>query len=410
MNGKKLNKILILSVWEDIWALKDGCGVPDELLFMGGLAENGVEIHYMRPRPAESRQGNELDNIHEYNYPNLFRKLSALPGPLSRLILCFILPGLLYSRVRSIAQEIRPDIILGFSHHSIQPVSKAGRELNIPTAVKLFGVMHLGREDENIFNYYYHNFDQINSLRFPVDHYLVLNDGTMGKKALMGREIPESRITFLQNGMNLEWADREVDKSRVRKSFGLPGDRVLIITLSRFVKSKRIDNLIKAVAQLDRKTLEMISLVIAGDGPRRKYLQRLNKSCGLDGKTIFTGSIPYENVPDIFKSCDIFVGTNQLSNMTMPPCEALLCGLPVVAYDVAGTGEVVRDGETGLLVEDGNISQLARKIELLVNDSSLRENISRNAVRFSREYFLDWEDRIRQELGTLNNIIGGNRD
>ena len=96
--------------------------------------------------------------------------------------------------------------------------------------------------------------------------------------------------------------------------------------------------------------------------------------------------------------------------MTMPPCEALLCGLPVVAYDVAGTGEVVRDRETGLLAEDGNISQLARKIGLLVNDSSLREDISRNAVLFSREYFLDWEDRIRQELDTLNNIIGGNLD
>ncbi|MFO7915768.1 MAG: glycosyltransferase family 4 protein [Candidatus Krumholzibacteriales bacterium] len=410
MNGKKLNKILILSVWEDIWALEDGCGVPDELLFMRGLAENGIEIHYMRPRPAESRPGNDLDNIHEYNYPNIFRKLSALPGPLSRLVLCFVLPGLLYNRIRGIAEEIKPDIILGFSHHSIQPVSKVGRELNIPTAVKLFGVMHLGREDENIFDYYYHNFDQINSLRFPVDHYLVLNDGTMGKKALMAREIPESRITFLQNGMNLEWAEREVDRIKTRKSFGLPRDRVLIITLSRFVKSKRIDHLIRAVSQLDREALEMISLVIAGDGPRRKYLHRLSRSCGLEGKTIFTGSIPYEDVPDIFKSCDIFVGTNQLSNMTMPPCEALLCGLPVVAYDVAGTAEVVRDGETGLLAENGNIDELARRIGLLVKDSSLREKISGNASRFSRKYFLDWEERIRQELETLNNIIGGNRE
>jgi hypothetical protein len=218
MNEKKLDKILILSVWEDIWALDEGCGVPDELLFIEGLVSSGVDIHYMRPSTGNPKPGNNIKSVHEYGYPNIFRRLSFLPGPALRFGLSLLLPGLIYPRIRKIAGEVEPDLILGFSHHSVQPVSKAGRDLDIPTAVKLFGVMHLGREDENILSYYYHNFDQINSLRFPVDHYLVLNDGTMGRKALLGRSIPEKKITYLQNGMHLEWADREVDRDRVRET------------------------------------------------------------------------------------------------------------------------------------------------------------------------------------------------
>jgi len=410
MNVKQLDKILILSVWEDIWALEEGAGVPDELLFMEGLTSNGVDIHYMRPRAAGVRDSEQISGVNEYTYPNIFNCLNHLPGPLNRLILSLIFPGIVYRRIRRLAEKTNPDLILGFSHHSIQPVSKAGRELNIPTAVKLFGVMHLGREDENICDYYYHNFDQINSLRFPVDHYLVLNDGTMGKKALIGRDIPEHRITFLQNGMNLEWAHRKVDRGKIRESYGLPRDKVLVITLSRFVKSKRIDHLLKAVSLLDSDTLSRLGLVIAGDGPRKRYLRRLSRSLDLDGTVIFPGPVRYEAVPDIFKACDIFVGTNQLSNMTMPPCEALLCGLPVIAYDVAGTSEVIRNEETGLLARDGNIPELADRIRLLVNDDDLRNKLSGKAAGFSIEYFMDWKERIRRELDTLNRIIGGDQD
>jgi glycosyltransferase involved in cell wall biosynthesis len=210
--------------------------------------------------------------------------------------------------------------------------------------------------------------------------------------------------------MNLDWADNEIDRTRAAKKFGLPEGRILIITLSRFVKSKRIEDIIRAYSMLDRGERERSSLIIAGDGPRKRHLERLARTLGLEQEVVFTGSVQYRDVPDIFRVCDIFVGTNQLSNMTMPPCEALLCGLPVVAYDVAGTGEVVRDGETGLLVEDGNVEELAGKIGTLINDRALREDISERATRFAKGYFMDWQERIQCEIETFDRIIGGNED
>ena len=91
--------------------------------------------------------------------------------------------------------------------------------------------------------------------------------------------------------------------------------------------------------------------------------------------------------------------------MAMPTCEAMLCGLPVVAYNVAGTSEVVRDGETGLLAENSNIDAFANKLSLLIKDDELRQRLSKEAANFSQEYFVDWADRVEQEMEILKNVV-----
>jgi glycosyltransferase involved in cell wall biosynthesis len=312
-------------------------------------------------------------------------------------------------RLKHLAAMIKPDLILGLSHQSIQPVSKVGHELGIPTAVKLFGVMRLDKDKLSRLKYWYSNFDQINSLRYPVDHYIVLNDGTLGKEALLGRGIPESRISFPQNGMNLQWAEMKINRSEIRETMGLPEDDILVVTLSRFVKLKRIDHLLKAAAKLNYKTIKHVSFVLAGDGSRKEYLIRKARELGLENSVYFTGAIPYKRVPELLKACDIFAGTSELTNMAMPTCEAMLCGLPVVAYNVAGTSEVVRDGETGLLVENSNIDAFAKKLSLLINDNDLRQRLAENAATFSKRHFIDWDRRVEQEIEILETVIDNYR-
>ena len=107
----------------------------------------------------------------------------------------------------------------------------------------------------------------------------------------------------------------------------------------------------------------------------------------------------------VMSASDIFVSTSDITNMALPTCEALICGVPVVAYDVGDTAKVVIPDETGVLVEDGNPHRLADALAALINDSKKRDRMGQNARKFSREHFTGWDDRIRMEMEIIESLV-----
>jgi glycosyltransferase involved in cell wall biosynthesis len=265
--------------------------------------------------------------------------------------------------------------------------------------------MYLDRRDLGPLKYWWFNYEQAVFLRYPVDHYIVLNDGTKGKKALEDRGIPPGRISFLPNGMDLEWLDVRIDRVAARSRLGLPSGDVILATLSRLVRSKRVDLFLEAASRIDPELLRGVTILIGGDGPEREKLERKARELGLDDRVIFTGVIKRVDLPSFFGASDVFVATNELTNMSLPPCEAMLCGVPVAAFDVSGTSEMIRDGETGLLAENGDIDGLARKLELLVKDEGLRRELGRKAAEFGAEHLVGWDDRVGAELDLFERML-----
>lgn len=400
----RLQRVLILSIWEDVWSLGEGGGVPDELLFIRALNERGIEVHQMIPEPRGGLEGRGATDLVYHAYPNIFRRAGFLPKKARRLLLPYIYTGTVLERLRRLARATAPDLLMGFSHYSIEPVSVVARELDLPSAVKLFGVMYLGRAGLSRARDWWQNFDQRRALRHPVDRYIVLNDGTMGDRALAANGIDPGRISFLPNGMDMTWASLPVDREKQRHAFGLPSGRVLICTVSRLVPLKRIELLFEAAARIEAPARGRISVVVGGDGPERPRLEALARRLGIERNTYFLGSLAYRDIPFLLKSCDLFAATSDLTNMSMPPCEAMLCGLPVVAFDVAGTSEIVRDGETGLLVPYGDTDGLARALGRLAVDDELRMLLGAGAARFAASHFMSWEDRIEAELEILDGL------
>lgn len=400
-----IRKILVLSIWEDIWSLGEGGGVADELQFIRHCTRRGIELHFLIPKPR-ARTEILRDSLLTYHaYPNVFRAFERFPGVMRRFLWPLAHPFAVMRPLRRLAEEIRPDVILGFTHYSFFPLNRVGRALGIPTAVKLFGVMYLDRFDFPRVKYYWKSIEQVIALKWPVDRYVILNDGTRGEMALTRLGVPPAKISFLPNGMDTEWAAATVDRDAVRRAMGLPLDRVLVVTFSRLVKSKRIELLLRAAAAMDRSLLERTAIVIGGDGPERARLEAEARRLGLAGRTIFTGVIPHRDVVQFLKASDVFAATNELTNMSLPPCEAILCGVPVVAFDVSGTSEVVRDGETGILVRDGDVPGFARALERTVGDDALRERLGRQAAAFGARHFMSWDDRIDAELGVLERLV-----
>jgi len=256
--------------------------------------------------------------------------------------------------------------------------------------------------------YLYHNLEAVLAFKIPLSHFLILNDGTLGESVARRWGIASDRITWLPNGVNREWADLPLDKQALRQRHGVPENTRIVLSLSRLVQSKRIDRIIDAVAAAGSLASSPLLLWIVGDGPLRHRLERRCRSRRIEVR--FLGSIPHAEIPQILGAADMLVSTSEFTNMSIPTCEAMVVGTPVVALDVAGTPEVVRPLETGLLVDATEPQELARAIARLADDTELRQRLGRQARSFATQHFMSWDEKVRREIEVIDGLVeaGGN--
>jgi glycosyltransferase involved in cell wall biosynthesis len=275
---------------------------------------------------------------------------------------------------------------------------------------KLFGVMDLVHTEWPALKYWFKNAEQIAGMMFPQDAWIILDDGTRGDEAARARGIPAERIHFLPNGIDLDWRSRDVDRRAARAHFGIGDDARVALFLARLVESKRPAEAIRAMATVAAGSAPAgmgdAVLVIAGDGPERERAQTLSRDLGLGGNVRFLGPVPHEDVPRLMAAADVFVSTSNLTNKALPTCEALVCGVPVVAYDVGDTAAVVRSGESGVLVRDGDTAALASALTSILDDPAARARMSAAARRVAADTFTGWRERVEMELEIFERLVG----
>jgi glycosyltransferase involved in cell wall biosynthesis len=162
-------------------------------------------------------------------------------------------------------------------------------------------------------------------------------------------------------------------KLEARKELGIDENALLIIEIGELSKRKGQMLLLDAMARLHRK--EGWVLWIVGDGPERYTQEQRAGELGLAQRVVFTGY--REDVGRILAASDILVLPSELEGMPYVVIEAMALGLPVVASNVDGVPEVIRDGETGLLVPSGEVGPLVASLRELMRQADLRERLGR---------------------------------
>jgi glycosyltransferase involved in cell wall biosynthesis len=137
-----------------------------------------------------------------------------------------------------------------------------------------------------------------------------------------------------------------------------------------------------------------IELIIAGRGEYEDYFKSLVTDMGLEQRVTFTGFIDHELMPAFLSGIDIFAMPSFTESFGVAALEASATGIPVVATKVGGVPEVVVHGTTGLLVERGDISQLADALEKLILDPGLREKMGRAGRAFVEDNYR-WESNLK---------------
>jgi glycosyltransferase involved in cell wall biosynthesis len=142
---------------------------------------------------------------------------------------------------------------------------------------------------------------------------------------------------------------------------------------------------------------------MVGDGPEKEGVKELAGALGIEKNIEFMNTI--SDVSEVLAKADLFLLPSQIESFGLAACEAMSCGVPVVAYNVGGLPEVIESGVDGYLVELGDIKGMAEIGLKILGDSSVGSEIGRRArakvlKRFSQDKIIDrYEDYYRRIVG-----------
>jgi glycosyltransferase involved in cell wall biosynthesis len=175
----------------------------------------------------------------------------------------------------------------------------------------------------------------------------------------------------------------------------------LILTVGRLIARKGQAYLINAMP-LVRDHPEA-RLVIIGEGHERPQLEALIQTQGLAERVTLAGRVSDEDLQRYYASCDIFVlpsivdETGDTEMLGMVSLEAMRYGKPVIATEVGGIPDIVRDGQTGLLVPQQDSAALAAAMARLLDDPELAGRLGRAGYEFARDHYA-WPAVVAQTL------------
>ncbi|CAB3677310.1 glycosyltransferase involved in cell wall biosynthesis [Achromobacter marplatensis] len=170
-------------------------------------------------------------------------------------------------------------------------------------------------------------------------------------------------------------------QSTLRAELRIEGDALVIGCVGHLRPQKGHRLLLTAIAPLLTSGPDN-HLVVAGDGSELESLNEQARALGCEGRVHFLGR--RNDIENVLSGCDIFALATEFEALGTSFIEAAACGLPVVATSVGGVSEVVKHGETGLLVPYGDVDQLRDALDTLAADGPLRTRMGKAGAAYIR--------------------------
>ena len=202
------------------------------------------------------------------------------------------------------------------------------------------------------------------------------------RKSMEELKITKHEISIVNPGVNLEHLS--------------PAEKLqtpLVSYVGRLKEYKSIDILIAAFAKVLEKVPEAF-LVIAGDGEEEKNLKRVARDFKISEKIMFAGKISEENKKYVMQSSWVFVNPSMMEGWGITTIEANACGTAVVASDVPGLRDSVKNEETGFLSPYGNVDALAERILFFIQNKGARKLAEANAVHWAKNFSWDKSSQL----------------
>ncbi len=201
--------------------------------------------------------------------------------------------------------------------------------------------------------------------------------------------LKNKKVTTIFNGIDIESLQTQMklkNRETIRRNWGIPENRSIIIsTVSRIVPVKGHEILLGAMNQLIRRYPDL-HLVITGEGPSKKHVEKIAHELRLDGNVTFTG--PLEDIANTMAVTDIFVSPILWGEaFGLSIAEAMALKIPVVTTTSWELKDFYEDRNSVLLVKPGDAVGLAKALEELIINESLRRSLASNAYDIVKNKF-----------------------
>jgi PEP-CTERM/exosortase A-associated glycosyltransferase len=269
-------------------------------------------------------------------------------------------------RLQEVARQVRPDIL--HAHSPVLnaiPALRVGRELGIPVVyeVRAFwedAAVDHGSTAEGSLRYRLTRRLETHALR-QAAHVFTICEGLRGD--IVARGIPPTKVTVIPNAVDIDkFEPSGTPDVALKASLGLAGATVLGF-IGSFYAYEGLDLLLAALPSLLAKRPDLRVLLVGG-GPQDAALKAQAQQLGVADKVVFTGRVPHAEVGRYYDLVDVLCYPRHSMRLTelvtpLKPLEAMAQGRLLVASDVGGHKELIRDGETGVLFKAGSADALA---------------------------------------------------
>ena len=315
-------------------------------------------------------------------------------------------------RIRRIASYEKPDIIHAHSP-ALNAIAAAwaGKKLGIPTIYEIRAFW----EDAAVGN----GADTEGSLRYratrrldehafhKADAIVTICEGLRADIAARG--IAAEKISVVPNGVSLDaFPYRRSAKEELRVKLGLE-DKIVLGFFGSFYPYEGLDILLDAIALL-RHERDDIAVILAGGGPVEEELKWQALRLGIEDCVTFLGRVPHQKIGDYYDLTDLFVYPRRAMRLTdtvtpLKPLEAMARGGIVLASDVGGHRELVRQGENGLLFPADDAKALARALDAAITRRPQWTTLGRAARDFV-ERERSWDRSAQGYLAAYSRALG----
>jgi len=232
-----------------------------------------------------------------------------------------------------------------------------------------------------------------------VDLFIAVSKATKNKH-IENAGIPENKIVVLYNFVDTERFNRKkitLDVKKEKEKLGIEKDESVIGFVGRLAYVKGCDILIGALPYLNFK----YKVLIAGDGPEKKNLEKLAEKLGVKDKVIFLGYV--DNPLGVYSLMNVLVMPSRSESFGISVIEARALNIPVIASDVEGLNEIIIDKENGLLFEGKDSKDLARKIETIYSNKNLRNKLTKEGYKNVKRF--SWEKCAREMSKVYKEVV-----
>ncbi|MCK7583179.1 MAG: glycosyltransferase, exosortase A system-associated [Chromatiales bacterium] len=206
-----------------------------------------------------------------------------------------------------------------------------------------------------------------------VDHLFTICEGL--RRDILARGIPPDKVTVIPNAVDIEHFQlANPPDPELKRQLGLDANARILGFIGSFYAYEGLDLLLDALPRL-LQTHPDLRVLLVGGGPQEANLKTQAQRLGLADRVVFTGRVPHTEVNRYYDLIDLLVYARHSMRLTelvtpLKPLEAMAQGRLLVASDVGGHRELIRDGETGRLFTAGNVEALAQAVRDLLEHES----------------------------------------